>query len=110
MNIKAIYGLKLDIPEPKSTKNLTEDSIYNIIDERYKHGARGKEYNLITIYTNLIFDQIFDGRSTKDNIDIRYPYVRKEWISAVLRYKTNKKTEITNVGVIYKGDNLNKKS
>ena len=105
MSIKSLYGLNVAIPEPRMTTGMNTNQILSLIEKHYKHGKLGREYNLITMYTNAIHNKIFgNGKyNLEDFIFIKYTHVRSEWIQAALKYKTGIKIKIDDGGLIYEG-------
>jgi len=82
-----ILGFRVEAPEPRETMGLKYDGIMETLSRRFKKGARGKEYNLITKYALSITNAIFDSAGKNYPIIIMFPYVRKEWIKASVHFQ-----------------------
>lgn len=101
--VKNLYGLSVGIPEPKTTTKLDFDGIYRLIEQHYKQGGKGREYNQITTYTNAIHSEVFKKNKPKDDILIKYSYVRLEWVKAALKYKEGKDLKDEQGGLVFIG-------
>lgn len=89
INTKIITNPILSIPEPRHTIGLTHIAILKLIKKHYKPTTKnGKEHNLISGYTNAVYNKIFDDKEFKltDTIMFKFSHIRYDWIIAVFRY------------------------
>lgn len=108
-----IIGLKVNIPEPKETIYIDSSvQLIKLLEERYRVGKTGKEYNLVTKYTNAIIKAIFkpsgNGKKINYPILIKFPYVRHQWIKAAVQYKQYGKVEENNGEILIESNGCNK--
>ena len=94
--------IKTGMLEPKQTVGMGYEEIFKLLKEKYRMGRTGKEYNLITKYTNSIIKTIF-YEGIKFPILIKFSYIRKEWIKAAIHYTNKGKVREEKQGLIIEG-------
>lgn len=98
-----IIGIKAGMQEPKQTIDLGYDEIFDLLGEKYKMGKTGKEYNLITKYTNSIINAVHNYKTDElmhKPVIIKFSHIRLEWIKAAFHFTKNGIVKKNGSGVI----------
>lgn len=92
--VTILVGVDAGMQEPKQTMNLGYDEILKLLEDKYRMGKTGKEYNLVTKYTNSIVNAVVEGDVTYP-IFLKFFRIRPEWVKAAFHFMNKGVVEIS---------------